>query len=236
MRTQLEKTTIVNSFSDPISLENFLTLDEVQELILEFENNQHKIYKNTGPITQNIDLTVYPFSKIRDRLQTVLGSVEITAAFFFYTDRPHIIHNDDTYELPQVFKGITLPLAYEGNTPCPYLCFFHQYYLEGPAKFFKDGIDYPEYYNKHVIDYAEVNNLSGSQIPSIVYNKYLTHLKPQWLEGLSFDRAMPWKPGNAIIFDSVRLHCASDFKKQGITSKLGISIFTKINDDVVDEK
>jgi hypothetical protein len=57
---------------------------------------------------------------------------------------------------------------------------------------------------------------------------YLSHLKGKWLEGLSFDRAMPWKPGNVLIFDSVQLHCASDFVKQGITSKLGISIFTKI--------
>jgi GTP-binding protein LepA len=37
----------------------------------------------------------------------------------------------------------------------------------------------------------------------------------------------PNAPLQALIFDSVRLHCASDFRKLNIQSKLGISIFTK---------
>jgi hypothetical protein len=56
---------------------------------------------------------------------------------------------------------------------------------------------------------------------------YLTHLKYKWLEGLTLWGTIKWKPGTAIIFDSVRLHCASDFRKLGIKSKLGISIFTR---------
>jgi hypothetical protein len=38
---------------------------------------------------------------------------------------------------------------------------------------------------------------------------------------------LKWKPTDALVFDSVRLHCASDFRKLNIQSKLGISIFTK---------
>ena len=57
--------------------------------------------------------------------------------------------------------------------------------------------------------------------------KYLTHLKDKWLEGLSFNSAHNWTPGNAIVFDCCRLHCASDFTKHQIKNKLGISIFTK---------
>jgi hypothetical protein len=56
---------------------------------------------------------------------------------------------------------------------------------------------------------------------------YFTHLKPQWLEGLSLHSALDWIPGNALVFDSTRLHCASDFRASGIKSKLGISVFTK---------
>jgi hypothetical protein len=55
----------------------------------------------------------------------------------------------------------------------------------------------------------------------------LTHLKPQWLEGLSLHSTLDWVPGNIMIFDSLRLHCASDFRKLGIRSKTAISIFTK---------
>lgn len=232
MRTEQQKQEIIETFSEPVSIENFISQEEILELINEFNSSKEKIHKNTGPITVNIDFTKQPFVNLLDKIKTIVGNVEITAGFFFYTENPHIIHNDDTYELPRVFKGITIPLEYNGGTRYPYLCFFHQYYLEGPAKFFKGGIDFPEHYNKHIDDYCDVKNLSDKPIPKVVYDLYIDHLKPEWLEGLSFDRAMPWKPGNVIVFDSVRLHCASNFLKQGIKSKLGISIFTKLSDDV----
>ena len=53
--------------------------------------------------------------------------------------------------------------------------------------------------------------------------KYLTHLEDKWLKGLSFNSAHAWRPGNAIVFDCVRLHCGSNFKGK----KLGLSIFTE---------
>lgn len=236
MRTEQEKQAIIETFSEPVSIENFISQEEILELVNEFNNSKEKIHKNTGPITVNIDFTKQPFINLLDKIKTIVGNVEVTAGFFFYTETPHIIHNDDTYELPRVFKGITIPLEYVGGTRYPYLCFFHQYYLEGPAKFFKGGVDFPEHYNKHINNYTDVRNLSDRPIPKVVYDLYIDHLNPEWLEGLSFDRAMPWKPGNVIVFDSVRLHCASNFLKQGIKSKLGISIFTKLNDDVADGK
>lgn len=234
MRSEEEKQTIINTFSDPVSFENIVPEDYRNFLIKEFHDRQDKIFKNTGPVTINIDLTEPQYEPLMELVRRLVGDVGVTAAFFFYTDRPHIIHNDDTYELPQVFKGITIPLEYHGNASHPYLCFFHQYYLNGPAKFFKGGVDFPEHYNKHVTDYSEVEAISDQGIPEFVRLKYLSHLKPVWIEGLTFDRALPWKPGNALVFDSVRLHCASNFLQQKITSKLGISIFTKLNDDVKD--
>lgn len=236
MRSEQQKQEIIQTFSEPVSIENFISEEEITELIKEFNSSKEKIHKNTGPVTVNIDFSKQPFQKLLEKIKTIVGNVEITAGFFFYTETPHIIHNDDTFELPRVFKGITIPLEYTGGTRYPYLCFFHQYYLGGPAKFFKGGIDFPEHYNKHVYEYSNVENLSTNKIPEVVYNLYLDHLNPKWLEGLSFDRAMPWKPGNVLVFDSVRLHCASNFIKQGIKSKLGISIFTKLSDDVEGEK
>ena len=52
---------------------------------------------------------------------------------------------------------------------------------------------------------------------------YLTHLEDEWLKGLSFNSAHAWQPGNAIVFDCVRLHCGSNFEGK----KLGLSIFTE---------
>ena len=165
--------------------------------------------------------------KIIAKLKTHILDFQITAAFFFQTDYPHIIHNDDTFELPDtVYKGITLPLHISGEySTFPSLCFFDQFYFHGPAKFFKGDTNIPTYYNKQVYDYNAVDNLSN--LPFDDRDSLFTHLKPQWLEGLSLHSALDWIPGSALVFDSTRLHCASDFRKLGIKSKLGISIFTK---------
>ena len=229
MRTSEQISKITETITDPFSVENFLSADEVACLVELFNKSQEKTLKNTGPIT--VDLKPYFSNPIVEKIITKLKDhildFEITAAFFFQTDYPHIIHNDDTFELPDtVYKGITLPLHMTGESQAfPSLCFFDQFYFHGPAKFFKGDVDIPTYYNKQIYDYKDINGLVN--IPFVDNDNHFTHLKPQWLEGLSLHSALDWIPGNALVFDSVRLHCASDFRKLGIKSKLGISIFTK---------
>jgi hypothetical protein len=234
MRTpeQIEK--IKKNFSDPIEVKNVLTSDDLIHLLTIYESAQEKnaplVYKNTGPIT--LDLKPYLNDNVVKRLVSAIedhiGKFEITAGFFFYTDYPHIIHNDDTFELPEnVYKAITIPLKLETEkiNQYPKLCFFNQFYFQGPAKFFKGEAHVDTYYNKQVYDYAEVEYKVEKSFPPL--RNLLGHLKPQWLEGLSLHSTLDWIPGNIIIFDSLRLHCASDFRKLGIKSKTAISIFTK---------
>lgn len=236
MRTHEQIEKIKSTFSDPYSVDDFISQDEINYLIDLFEKAESKnaplVYKNTGPITLDLnfldgDLVL---KNIFDKIESQIGKFEITAAFFFRTDYPHIIHNDDTFELPDnVYKGINLPLKLEAERfiDYPKLCFFDQHYYQGPSKFFNGDSDIPTYYNKQVYKYDEIDQLSETSIDNQTYAKYFTHLKPQWLQGLSLDRCIDWKPGSAIIFDSLRLHCASDFRRLGIKSKLAISIFTK---------
>jgi len=238
-RTLEQIQSIKETFSSPFSVDNFLNTEEIDYLEKIFDqadntNNfyQGKIYKNTGPIT--LDLKYYSediiISKILKKLKDHIGNFEITAAFFFKTNYPHIIHNDDTHELPSnVYKGITLPLKIypQEIKKFPKLCFFDQCYFHGPSKFFYGDKNIPTYYNKQLYDYTEVENLSLDKIDDQLVKDYFSHMKPSWLTGLSLNSIVSWIPGNAIIFDSVRLHCASDFRKLGINSKLGISIFTK---------
>lgn len=229
MRTSEQISKIKATITDPFSIENFLSTYEVLYLIELFSKSQEKTHKNTGPITMNLKpyFSDSVVEKIIAKLKDHILDFEITAAFFFQTDYPHIIHNDDTFELPDtVYKGITLPLHISGEyNTFPSLCFFDQFYFHGPAKFFRGDTDIPTYYNKQVYDYSAVDNISD--LPFDDQDRLFTHLKPQWLEGLSLHSALDWIPGNALVFDSTRLHCASDFRKLGIKSKLGISIFTK---------
>ena len=234
-RTQEDRNAICSNFSNPFVVTDIVTPNEIQELIELFNNRTNKIHKNTGPITSDLnDIESIPvLASIVDRIKEHIGECEIYRAFYFYVNSPHIIHNDDDIEGPITYKGITIPLEvtyFNKDTGYPSLCFFEQYYLEGPSKFFGGStINIPTWHNVQVYEYSKVQNKSDKSFDLISYNKYLTHLKRHWLQELSFDTALEWKPGSALIFDSVRLHCASDFVKQGIKSKLGISIFTKLS-------
>lgn len=234
MRNKDSIAKIKSRISDPYTLENFLTKEEVDHLVLLYSTEQARVnspavYKNTGPITLDLKnyITDPVIASILEKLKSAIGDFEITAAFFFYTETPHIIHNDDTFELPEVYKGITIPLQINGNA-IPKLCFFDQFYFHGPAKFFNGSKDIPTYYNKCVYDYADVDGICDLVFDESTRCTYLTHLNPKWLKGLSFWGTLNWQPGTALVFDSTRLHCASDFTQQGIKSKLGISIFTKL--------
>jgi len=226
MRTQEQINIIKQHFSDPYSVEHFVSADDIAELISIYDCCD-KIVKNTGPVTVDINtlLDKPVFQRLLAAIQTEIGPFEFTAGLFFKTDYPHVIHNDDTFELPNtVYKAITIPLAVEG-TGIPKLCFFDQCYFHGPAKFFNGDKNIPTYYNQQVYDYSNVDGTVESQF--VDQNQYFTHLKSNWLQGLSLHSAIDWIPTQAIIFDSVRLHCASDFRSLGIKGKLGLSIFTK---------
>lgn len=226
MRSQEQIDKIKSQFSDPYSVEHFISQNDVNELIEIYERS-NKTHKVTGPVTVDIEdcLEHAVFNRILAGIQTEIGSFEITAGLFFKTSYPHIIHNDDTFELPDnVYKAITIPLYADGQG-IPKLCFFNQHYFHGPAKFFNGSMNVPTYYNEQIYNYKDVDGIVSE--PFIDANNYFTHLNPLWLQGLSLHSALDWIPTQAIIFDSVRLHCASDFRRLGIKSKLGLSIFTK---------
>lgn len=236
-RTPAEREIIVNNMAKPYVVKNFLSQDNIDELIEIYNHRQNKIQKNTGPVTSELrdDFDSIPVLKIiKEKILAEVGECEVYTGFYFNVTQPHIIHNDDDKQGPVVYKAFTLPLKIEminvaEQPKYPSLCFFDQYYLEGPSKFFKGAtVNIEEYYNTAVCDYKEVHNLSSKTFDHNVYQEYLSHLKLNWLDGLSFNSAHTWQPGNAIVFDCVRLHAASNFTKQGIKSKLGISIFTQL--------
>ena len=54
----------------------------------------------------------------------------------------------------------------------------------------------------------------------------MSHIPIEALHGLTVEKVVPWTPGNAIIFDMGRIHSASNFVAEGISHKVGYSIFT----------
>ena len=104
------------------------------------------------------------------------------------------------------------------------MCIFDQYYLNGPSKFFNGSEDIVGYYNSHVYEYSDVISLTNQPFDETFRIKYLSHLEPNWLNGLSIHSMIKQTLNSAIVFDTVRLHCSTNFKQ----SKLGLSFFTKL--------
>ncbi len=226
-RSQEDKNFILDNLEETYFIENFISNSDIVELISSYQQSKNKVHKETGPITSDIKHHNSPaLDKIKNKIKELYPNSQIMSGHFFYVDYPHIIHNDDKNSLPLTYKAFNIPLSYEGDES-PYLCFFDQVYLDGPSKFFNGETDMPTHYNKLVYDYENVVGKSKEPFDEYLKDKYLTHIKDEWLKGLSFNSSHHWQPGNAIVFDCCRLHCASDFRKQNIKSKLGLSIFTQ---------
>jgi len=232
MRSNEDKKIIEGYLSDPYQIADFITDDERQALIDFFNDSERHVHKHTGPRTLDVkqeDLQLEPFKSILERLKPIIGDFRVWTSLYFKTERGHIIHNDDAFNFPVCYKGINIPLEYHGNFDSyPELCYFDQYYLEGPSKLFKGSTDIKPFYNLSVYDYSEVKNLSDVSFPEETRQKYFPSMPKSWLEGLSLNSSFIQVPGSIVIFDTVRLHCASDFKaNNNITSKLALSIFTE---------
>lgn len=227
MRTIEQISKIRETHSCPVQINNFINNDKVEFLLSHYYSSNNIIEKNTGPKTLNVKCGQGIIDDIVESLKSSIGDFRVRSAQIFDVTRPHILHNDDDSNYPDTYKAITLPLYIEGDG-VPNLVFFDQYYYHGPVKLFNGRKEDPKiYYNKPLTDYTNVDNLNEDGIPQNLKTKLLSHLKDEWLKGLSIQSYFPWTIGSGIIFDSLQIHCASNFLDQGVNRKIGLSIFTK---------
>ena len=238
MRTQDQIKHIKDYVSDPYVIENLINQGEANYLVDMFEEEEIlKVHKKTGPVTidwkHDVNTHLYEDPVVQEvlhRLEKHIGPFDINAALYFHCNGPFTLHNDDNYEFAHVYKGITLPLKLHGpGEDDPGLVMFDQFYFHGPAKFLKglEETDPYTYFNKILTTYEGVEGLTDVPFDEEWRQKYIPHIDAKYLEGLSVHSVMPWVPGNAIVFDSTRIHCATNYKRLGYTNKQAISIFTR---------
>jgi hypothetical protein len=76
--------------------------------------------------------------------------------------------------------------------------------------------------NYPITDYSDVVNVHDQPFPEDIRQKYLPHLTPEDLHGLSFDQCYEWSLGDAISWDRPQVHATA----AGPTGKLFLTIFT----------
>ena len=125
-----------------------------------------------------------------------------------------------------VYQTMIVPLAVAGDVGT---VFFKNYWTERCSKFTKKPSKDAALYqangdlkNQSISDYRNIQGYSGRPFNLDAYNRYLSHLDYDDLEGLELDCYVPWTPGDVIVFPREQLHAASS----GTLPKLGISIFT----------
>jgi hypothetical protein len=230
MRTLEQIEAIKRTKSNPVQHWDIITSDDISNLLKFYNTSDNVVEKVTGPKVLKVNEDEGIINNILYKLRQLYGEFNLRDAHFFDVEKPHIIHNDDSFDYPQCYKAFVIPLYVEGNI-CDKAKFFvfDQSYYGGPAKFVneEDVSGYSVHYNKFLTNYNEVENKNNTGIDKI-HLKYLSHLKSHWLKGLSVNAYFPWKIGSVISFDSLDLHSASNFNDVGITRKIGLSIFTKV--------
>lgn len=166
-----------------------------------------------------------------DRLRKILGRFDESQVEgnYFSTPYPYIAHVDTGKDLSVIpYKVILIPLDISPGQNCGTV-FFHQRYHGLSANFSKGFPGFKTEYNQDLFSYDEVENLNADvPVNDAVYEKYLTHIPKSTLQGFTVEKIVDWQLGSAIVFDRCQIHCATDFRKNGIVSKSGLSIFTRL--------
>ena len=168
-----------------------------------------------------------------DKIKNMIGEYELD--FFAWQEAiiPWKIHADIRWykdKLP--YKVILFPLdvvCQSGNQNKTHTIAFKQRnYLEankntGEGK--KGNTDQSQW--TRPCDHPGVRNLvDGYRIDKETHNKYFSHMPYESLEGLEIDNIFEWIPGNCVVWDQNQLHCADNFLKNNIKTKLSLIFFT----------
>ena len=189
------------------------------EKIIEFRNTCERVEKLHGVVNHKI------FDK--SDFNWILDEFEITGRIFggnyFSTPNPFLVHVDTGKEEDLRGKSslynIVVPLSQQDDFNT--VIFNQKFY--GEATHFYIGSMY-NYFPKPLYNHVErsYNNVQGLETSSMdikTYKKYLSHLPYETVEHLSIKEIVPWKIGQAFVFESQFLHSSCNFNgiKEGLT-------------------
>ena len=213
---------------EPIQIDNFISHMERSALLHAHTHNPSAIQKSTGPRV-SMDLQNQVLEDIIQRIKENFGDFELHNTQIFQVKKPHVLHNDWSKFDNGQGLAFLMPLIHDGLEN-PKFVIYDQIVDDAAVKLFGGG-PAPKnvHHNSSLLEYTTVKGTVNEPFDEEFYNTHLTHLKPNWVQGLSVRKVFDWKPGSLIVFHRCNIHSSSDFTNLGIQEKTGLSVFTRYN-------
>ena len=214
---------------EPLQINDFLDPFERSVILDMHSANPDVIQKNTGPRV-SMDMQHKVMDSIIQRLRNKFGEFELHNTQIFQVTYPHVLHNDWSKFDNGQGLAFLMPLQHNGMQD-PKFIIYDQIVDNAAVKLFGGG-PAPKrvHHNASLLEYDTVKGTVQESFDEDFYNEYLTHLKPNWVQGLSVRKVFDWTPGSLIVFHRCSIHSSSDFRNVGITEKTGLSVFTRYNE------
>jgi hypothetical protein len=216
---------------------DFITQSEVNELqkmISDVEYPEHgKTSKYAGSSYEYEPHGTFMKQLLHERLLKHIGSYKLD--FFAWQEAiiPWKVHADIRwYENEIPHKVILIPIDVikdnENWADTYSITFKQRNYLRNNLNTNTGNIGNSDQKSwKRAIDNPNTEGcVEGYSIDKETYEKYLTHIPYEQVEGLEIDKIYKWEPGSAVIWDANQLHCADNFLSRGIKTKLSLLVMT----------
>ncbi|HMN69825.1 MAG TPA: hypothetical protein PKC28_14875 [Bdellovibrionales bacterium] len=221
-----------------VQILNFLSTEEV-DLLIEIERGVPSERRDVRYPIENMSYTNGPWSEdpralfLKERLHAFLGPFEVWGGNYFDISHPYLPHVDNGEKLGFAnFKNLVFPLRTDPAGGRTHLVLFRQRYFGDNTGFFASGdiVGREVTATGTLCEYSRVLHIENdSTLDELTLSTTLAHLNPRNLVGFSIERIIPWTIGSCIAFDSSQIHCSADFRRQGITRKFGLSLFTYLS-------
>lgn len=213
--------TIIDNFEDAQCIENVITKDMIDDLVMYQFNNARRVKwtgssRNIQPIV-NIDAMIPRLPKLQGLFKDIIGDYySHHTGNFYITTQLHDAHADLLSEdecksqgwtnnvIP--YKSVIIPLLMDTEKP-QFTSFFKQRHIGYSVTF--DKVNYTSQDNsmyKLASEYPEFYEYGNLELNIEMHNPQIPKKN---VEDFTYQNAFEFKPGNIMVFDSCQIHMST---------------------------
>lgn len=166
---------------------------------------------------------------LENKLREFYPDFEVVGGKFYLNQGSFKLHTDSGSDKNSIiYKIFTIPLLFDDRIDI-FTPVFNQYWLGSCARFLRGSNGHENNTHQCIQDYedAPIFNFTGKDFPETDYN-HLSHILRDNLYGFSIESHNKWNLRDIFVIDRAKIHSSCDFSKLNNTSKLFMTIVTKL--------